>query len=185
VPAGPASPRPSSSSRAVASARPIASATFSRAAGETIGQTSVAGSRPRRVEARGGLDERRAARLARLVADDDADRAGQAALPGGAEGGAHDRRHGLVEVGVRHHDQRVLGAAQRLHPLAGRDAPWRRSAPSAPGRRRRPRRSRVSRIAVDRVAAAVDEVDDAGRDLLDRVDDLEISAAGAGRARRA
>ena len=30
-----------------------------------------------------------------------------------------------------------------------------------------------SRIAVDRVAAAVDEVDDAGRDLLDRVDHLD------------
>ena len=57
--------------------------------------------------------------LPNLVAHDDADRAGEAALAGGAEGRAHDRGSRLVQIGVGHHHERVLGAAQRLHTLAG------------------------------------------------------------------
>ena len=40
-------------------------------------------------------------------------------LPGGPEGRAHDRGDGAGEVGVVGDDHRVLGATQRLHPLAG------------------------------------------------------------------
>ena len=40
--------------------------------------------------------------------------------PADAVGGAHQRVGRLVEIGVRHHDHVVLGAAQRLHAFAGR-----------------------------------------------------------------
>ena len=41
-----------------------------------------------------------------------------AALAGAAVGRAHQRIHRLVEVGIGHHHHVVLGAAQRLNPLA-------------------------------------------------------------------
>lgn len=41
-----------------------------------------------------------------------------AALAGRTVGGADQRFHRAVQVRVRHHHQVVLGAAQRLHPLA-------------------------------------------------------------------
>src|SRR5215212_160449 len=44
--------------------------------------------------------------------------AGEAPLPGVAVGRAYDVGNGLLEDGVGHHDHRVLGAGQRLHPLA-------------------------------------------------------------------
>ena len=53
-------------------------------------------------------------------ADRDRDRDRHAALAGRAIGRAHQRVGRLVEIGVGHHHHVVLGAAQRLHPLAGR-----------------------------------------------------------------
>src|SRR5215212_7889244 len=50
--------------------------------------------------------------------------AGEAPLPGVAVGRAYDVGNGLLEDGVGHHDHRVLGAGERLHPLAvGRPRP--------------------------------------------------------------
>jgi hypothetical protein len=52
------------------------------------------------------------------------DRTREAALPGIAECRVENRRHRDLWVGVRHHDDVVLGAAERLHPLPvgrGRD----------------------------------------------------------------
>ncbi len=46
------------------------------------------------------------------------DRDRHAALAGGAVGGAHQRIHRLIHVGVGHDDHVVLGAAQRLAALA-------------------------------------------------------------------
>ena len=47
---------------------------------------------------------------------------GHAPLAGRAVGGAHRGVGGQVEVGVGQHDHVVLGAAERLHPLAVRGA---------------------------------------------------------------
>ncbi len=52
-------------------------------------------------------------------ADGDGDRDGHAALASGSIGRAHQPVDRLVEVGVRHDDQVVLRAAQRLDALAG------------------------------------------------------------------
>ena len=52
------------------------------------------------------------------IADRDQHAAGQAALAGGAERGADDGFDGLRHIGIGHHDQVILGAAQRLHALA-------------------------------------------------------------------
>ena len=51
----------------------------------------------------------------------DCDRNGHrhATLPGGAIGGAHQRIHGIVDIGVGHHHHVVLRPAQRLHALTG------------------------------------------------------------------
>ena len=42
--------------------------------------------------------------------------------PAEPNAGGHSRVGGLVEVGVGQHDHVVLGAAERLDPLAGRGA---------------------------------------------------------------
>ena len=52
------------------------------------------------------------------VADGDGDRDRHAALAGRAVARADERVGGLVEIGVGHHDQVVLRAAERLHALA-------------------------------------------------------------------
>ena len=106
------------------------------------------------------------------------DRAGQAALAGGAEGGAADSAGHQLGVGVGHHDHRVLGAAERLHPLAvlggGRGRRARRRCRAHEGDRVD---AGVLEQGVDRVVAAVDEADDAGRDLLDALRELDDALA--------
>ena len=57
-------------------------------------------------------------RVGHRVTHADDHRNGHAALAAGAIGGAHQRGHRAVEIGVRQHDRVVLGAPQRLHPLA-------------------------------------------------------------------
>ena len=118
--------------------------------------------------------------LAGLVARDHADRTGQAALPGRPEGRSHDRRHRAVEIGVVGDDHRVLGAAERLHPLAG----LRRAGRDQPRRARlADEGDRVDAVVIedrlDRLAAAVDEVDDAGREDLLLVDQLADPLGGS------
>ena len=56
------------------------------------------------------------------LADRDRDRDRHAALAGRAVGRADQRIGHLLEVGVGQHHHVVLGAAQRLHPLAVRGA---------------------------------------------------------------
>ena len=176
-PPGPASRRPSrTTSSSPAAAASIASAMRSRASGPTSGQTSTPswspGPTPRSAAA--AASAREAAVLLGGGADEDRDRAGEAALAAGAEGRRHDRRHGHLEVGVGHHDERVLRPAQRLEALAGAG---RALGDVARGRRLADERDRVDlgvvEQAVDRVAGAVDEVEDAVGELVDRVDQLE------------
>jgi hypothetical protein len=70
-------------------------------------------------QVRGGFSERRTdAIAARLVPDDDGNRAGQAALPGVAECRLHHRRDREVQIGVGIDNHGVLGAAQRLDALS-------------------------------------------------------------------
>ena len=106
---------------------------------------------------------------------------------------------GLVDHGVGHHDHVVLGAAERLHALAGLG----RALVDEPrDRRRADERDRVdARVVEDRLddlAAAVDEVDDARRqpelvehlegDLLGQrhlLGGLEDERVAAARSRRA
>ena len=57
-------------------------------------------------------------RVRRRVADRDRDRDRHAALAGRTERGAHQCVDRHVQVGVRHHDEMVLRAAQRLNALA-------------------------------------------------------------------
>ena len=54
----------------------------------------------------------------RALPDGDDDRAGHAALAGGAERAAEDAADGLVDHRVGHDDHVVLGAAERLNALA-------------------------------------------------------------------
>jgi hypothetical protein len=77
---------------------------------------SVAGADLERLDARLELGDQR---IAGLVADGHGHRDRHAALAGRAVAGAHQRVGGLVHVGIGHDDHVVLGAAQRLHALAG------------------------------------------------------------------
>ena len=79
-----------------------------------------------------------------------------------------------LEVGVGHHDERVLRPAERLEALAG----GRRALGDvARGRGLADERDRVDpgmvEQAVDRVVGAVDEVEHPVGELVDRVDQLE------------
>ena len=140
-----------------------AAAIRSRASGATSGQTStpllVAGpDAERRRRPSASASSARSCSVA--GADEHRDRAGEAALAGGAEGRGHDRRDGHLEVGVGHHDERVLRPAERLEALAG----GRRALGDvAGGRRLADERDRVDpgmvEQPVDRVAGAVDEVE--------------------------
>ena len=111
--------------------------------------------------------------LAALVADDHADRAGEAPLPGRPEGRAHDRGDAAGEVGVVGDDHRVLGATERLHPLAGRRRAGGDQAGclglADEGDRVHPG---VVEDRLDRLAAAVHQADDARRKDRGLVDQL-------------
>ena len=117
-------------------------------------------------------------------ADGDDDAAREAALAGVAERGAEDRRHGLVEVGVVHHDQVVLRPAERLDALAGarrRRVHVARDAGGADEAHRVDERVREQRL--DGLAIAVDEVHDATRQA-GLHEQLELAHRGQRRARR-
>ena len=172
--AGPSGSRPSTTSVAPPPRRGRSSSRMrSRAAQDTTGPTSVAlVERRRRRAAPRSPRERRHQPVVRL-ADRDDDRARHAALAGRAEGRADDAVDGLVDHRVGHDDHVVLGAAERLHALAG----LRRAlVDDLRDRRRADERDRVDARVVedplDDLAAAVDEVDDAGRQP-EPVDDLE------------
>ncbi len=57
-----------------------------------------------------------------FLADRNNDRQRHATLSRRTESGAGEVVHHLVQIGVRHDDAVVLGAAHGLHPLPGRDA---------------------------------------------------------------
>ena len=117
--------------------------------------------------------------LAGAIADQHSDRAREASLAGGSERRSHDRGDGCLEVGVGHHHQGVLGAAERLATLAG----GRRALGDVAGGRRLPDERdrvhlRVVQQPVDRIVRAVHQVADARRDLVDSVDELEDPLRG-------
>ncbi len=98
------------------------------------------------------------------VADRHHHRAGHAPLPGGPEGGADDPVHGLVDDRVGHDHDVILGAAQGLHALAGLGRPLVDELGHRSGADKRDRvDAGVVEDALHHLAAAVDEVDHAGR----------------------
>ena len=132
-------------------------------------------------------------------ADRHRDRHRHAAFAGGAVAGADQSVDRLVHVGVGHHDQVVLGAAEALHALAVGAA----GRIDVFGDRRRADETdrhdaRIGQQRVDRFLVAVDDVEDARRQpgldhqfaephrhrgiALRRLEDEGV-AAGDGRAR--
>ena len=112
------------------------------------------------------------------LADGHDDRPGHAALPGGAERRADDAADRLVDHRVGHDDHVVLGPAEGLDALAG----LRRALVDDLGDRGRADErdgvdARVVEDALDDLAAAVDEVDHAGRQA-ERVELLEGDLLG-------
>ena len=98
------------------------------------------------------------------VADRDDDRDGHAPLAGRAVGGADGGVGGHLDVGVGQHDHVVLGAAERLHPLAVLRARLVDVARDR-GRADEAERRDVGMLEqrVDRDLVAVDDVEDAVR----------------------
>ena len=87
-------------------------------------------------------------------------------MPGGPERRPDDPVDGLVDHRVGHHDHMVLGAAERLHALAGVRGPL----VDDPRDRGRPDERhrvdpRVLKDPLDHLATAVDEIDDARRQI--------------------
>src|SRR5262249_58788623 len=103
-------------------------------------------------------------RAGRLFADWDGDRYRHATLPGGAVAGANQGIHGLIHVGVGHHDHVVLGAAKTLHAFAVRRAGGENVLRDR-GRTDEADRSyaRIGEQHVDRFLVAVDDVEHALR----------------------
>ena len=172
--------RPSTAMVAPASApRSIHATIRSRAAHETTGPTSVplleAVADRELLGARDELVDQRPLG----VADGDDDRAGHAALAGGAERRADDVRDGLRHDRVGHDDHEVLGAAQGLHALAV----GRRPLVDVLGHlRRADERDRVDAGVVEQavhdVDRAVHEVDDAVGKPAGLVDQVEEELLG-------
>ena len=99
-----------------------------------------------------------------LRADRHRHRNGHAALAGGAVAGADQRIDGLVEVGVRHHDHVVLGAAETLRAFvvgAGGRVDIFRDRRRADEADRLD--ARIGQDGVDRLLVAVDDVEHARR----------------------
>lgn len=99
-----------------------------------------------------------------FLADRDGDRDRHAALAGRAVAGADQRIGGLVEIGIRHDDHMVLGAAEALGALAVH----RRSAIDVAGDRGRADEGdggdiRMRQDSVDRALVAIDNVEDTRR----------------------
>ena len=95
------------------------------------------------------------------LADRHRDAAGHAALAGAAKRRELKCPHGLVEIGVGHDDEMVLGAAGRLDPLAV----LRAGHVNVPGDRRRAderdrTHQRVSQERIDALLVAVHDVED-------------------------
>ena len=100
------------------------------------------------------------------LADGQQHAAGQAALAGAPVERLGDHRNAAIEVGVGHHDDEVLRAAERLNALAG----VRAALIDEPRDRRRSdeRHGANARVIADRLddfLAAVDQIDDAGRQV--------------------
>ena len=97
-------------------------------------------------------------------ADGDRGRDRHAALAGRAEGRGDEVVGGEVEVGVGQHDRVVLGAAERLHPLAGAVArSWMYLAIGVEPTKETARDVRVVEQRVDGHLVAVHHVEDAVR----------------------
>ena len=121
----------------------------------------------------GRLDQRGHDALVR-AADRHEHGARHAALARGAEGRADDVVDRLVDHGVGHDDHVVLGAAERLHALAGaRGALVDELRDGGRADERDAGDAGVVADALDDLAAAVHEVDHARRQQLDVVDQLE------------
>ena len=159
-----------------ASARPIAAATFSRAAAETIGQTSVEGSRPSPTTSSAAAPAS-ASRSSPWRASSPTETQTE---PARQRCPAAPKAEPMIAGSARSRSASGITTSEFLAPpsactrLPVATAPLgddpRRLGPADEGDRVDPR---VVEQRVDRVAGAVDEVDDAGRDLLDRVDQLD------------
>ena len=182
APASPPPMRPSSRTVAPSdSAMATADSARSRASGATIGQTSVPGSAPAPVVSASAA-VRRASRTSAWRDSSPAITQTEPARqrwPAAPKAEPMIARHCAVEVGVLGHDHRVLRTAQRLHPLAGLGRPGgdqaRRAGLPDEG-------DRVDALVVedslDRLAASVNEVDDARREDLLLVDQLAHPGRG-------
>ena len=144
--------------------RSIHSRMRSRDAHETTGPTSVPSSRPSPTASSCGAGHELLHQRHLGVAHRDHHRAGHAALAGGAERAADDVADGLRHHGVGHHHHEVLGAAQRLHPLAvGRRPLVHVAGDGGRADERDGVDAGMVEDAVDDVDRAVDQVDDAVR----------------------